>query len=119
MTRVRHTQTGDAGFLEEHDGELTVRYDQGPDSRVVTYKEGDWEPEEEHRPYKRVAVAALAYAADRDLCDLIGRPDPGRRSYVSLSQVKQAEWAKRGPEGVLRQRMFQAIMGVLGDLCDG
>lgn len=117
--RVRHLQTGDAGFLEEKGGELFVRYDQGPDSRVVTYREADWEPEEEHRPYKRVAVAALAYAADGDMLDLIGRPEPSRKTYHQLTQAQQAEWAERGPEGAMRQRLFQAMMGVLGDLCDG
>jgi hypothetical protein len=112
-----HRQTGDRGWLVERDGRKMVhldRKDQGGFEELRPFDENSWEKRVEPKVLIRNQAAQIAWAADRQLMQFLGKPQEAKMKWLELHENKRIAWVARGPGTTgARQRLFDAIMGSL------
>lgn len=114
MTWYRHRQTGDRGKLEERDGEKVVVYDRPMVDQWVPYHEAEWRPETAPRSYSMMELGQIAWAADRELCRILGDYERAEKKWSHMTEATRNKWIVKGPKKPdERVRLFDAIMGVL------
>lgn len=110
----RHRQTGDRGKLEVRDGEKVVVYDRPAADQWVPYSEAEWKPELEPRKYSVMELGQIAWAADRELCRILGDHERANRKWSELTETTRMTWVVKGPKAPeARVELFSAIMAVL------
>jgi hypothetical protein len=113
-TYYRHARTGDLAYLVRRDGSDVLRYDR-PNEEILRKLTGEWNREPDRVPYSRHQVAAVAFAADRALCAMMGMHKESRDQWSSLHEKERLEYLKRGPRaGGVRDRLWAAIFDLLG-----
>lgn len=124
---VRHTTTGDLGYLVRRDGEDKVRLDRGPNEVIIDFRPNDWKEETTHYPMSRAQLAQVAFEADKKLCLYLGFHRLAKRNWLNLSEEDRIEFVKNGPCGKVeaaratkaqlkRQMLWAGVMSALADL---
>lgn len=110
----RHRQTGDRGKLETRDGEKVIVYDRPAADQWVPYHENEWRIETEARTYSMMELGQIAWAADRELCRILGDYARAEKKWSEISESVRQTWIVKGPKSPeSRVELFGAIMGVL------
>ncbi len=110
----RNRQTGDRGKVEVRDGEKVVVYDRPNVDHWVPYSEAEWKLETEARTYSMMELGQIAWAADRELCRILGDHERAEKKWGHLSEVTRHKWIVKGPvKPEKRVELFDAIMNVL------
>lgn len=115
----RHSQTGDRGWRVIRDGKAMIRLDRAAKETVLPLVQGQWDREEERRPFTRQQVTLIAFEADRKLCQALGLYGLARLEWPSLTaQVKKA-WIEQGPsKPAIRHELYEAIFQALAGLME-
>lgn len=113
-TYYRHMRTGDLAYMVRREGADVLRYDR-PNEEILRKITGEWQREAERVPYSKHQVAAVAFAADRALCAMMGQHKESREQWSSLHEKERLEYMKHGPRaGGVRDRLWSAIFQLLG-----
>ena len=112
-----HRQTGDLGWVVQRDGRQMIhldRKDQGGFEELRPFDENSWEKKVEPKALIRNQAAQIAWAADRQLMQFLGKPQEAKMKWLELPEQKRIGWVDRGPgtRGA-RQRLYDAIMASL------
>ncbi len=116
MTRAwyRNRQTGDRGQLEERDGQKVIVYDRPAVDQWIPFSDAEWKLETEARTYSMMELGQIAWAADRELCRILGDYERAEKKWGRLSEATRHKWIVKGPmKPECRVELFDAIMGVL------
>lgn len=116
-TWYRHAVTADKGFLCRVKGRTMIRYDRPNDpTAIVPYESGEWNIDREHRPMSALQTTLVAYAADQQLCRVLGLHRKVK-DFISLSDKARIAWIHRGPEKpAIRGELYQAVRETLRKL---
>ena len=110
----RHRQTGDRGRRQTRDGEEVVVYDRPRVDQWVPYHPNEWRPEVEPRTYAMAELGQIAWAADRELCRVLGDHGRAMKKWSELTETERDKWIVQGPKSAPeRIELFDAIMAVL------
>lgn len=110
----RNRQTGDRGKMEIRDGEKVIVYDRPNVDQWVHYSEAEWKVETEARTYSMMELGQIAWAADRELCRILGDHARAEKKWGHMSEAARHKWIVKGPvKPESRVELFDAIMGVL------
>lgn len=94
----RHRDTGELAYLVRLDGKAKLRLNR-PGETVLKAMSEMWVKEEAARydiaPMQR---AKVTFAADRELCLLLGLPTLARRDWQMLRDQQRIAWMQNGPE---------------------
>lgn len=110
---VSHYRTGDRGYLVEIDGVTQVRLDRPAEEILQPFHEQQWVRDDDHRPMNEVAVARIAYEADKALCPAIGIHGRQNSNWHSLSDKERQMWIKEGPKHSVRAALYASIFAGL------
>lgn len=121
---VRNAVDGNRGYLVSRGGRTMVRLDRPQE--IVTERTAHWVDEAKDAPYPVSYLARVAYAADRELLKVLGRPGDARKVWLEQPEGFRRDWVEDGPrseEGFgeregdeLRARVYLRIMRVLRPL---
>lgn len=110
----RHRQTGDRGKLEVRDGEKVIVYDRPMVDQWASFSDAEWRLETEPKRYTMMELGQIAWAADRELCRVLGDLGRAEKKWSHLTEVARQKWIVKGPkQPEARVELFDAIMGVL------
>lgn len=113
---VRHAQNGELGYLVEREGRQTVKLDNAGQEILRPYVPGDWVPETVRRQLMPMAVARVAFEADKALCRELGLHQLAIRSWDKLKDGQRQDFAARGPGKAgsgPRNRLWMAVKVIL------
>lgn len=109
----RHAQTGDRGYAVKRLGKDAVRYDR-PNVDDVSFELKNWHKETDEVPqFSALAIAQVAYEADRKLCFHMGRFDLAKREWLEMTDKQRRTWVEKGPPGAPRAELYAKICEVL------
>lgn len=95
----RHRDTGELAYLVKLDGKLKLRMNRPGETILKAFSEELWVKEEAARydlaPMQR---AKVAFAADKELCMLLGLPTLARRDWLKMRDHERIAWMSNGPE---------------------
>lgn len=110
----RNRTTGDRGKLEVRDGEKVIVYDRPMVDQWVPYSDAEWKKEDAPRGYSMMELGQIAWAADRELCRILGDYERAEKKWGHLTEVARQKWIVKGPvKPEARVELFDAIMAVL------
>ena len=110
----RHRQTGDRGFMELRDGKKVIVYDRPAADQWIAYSESEWKVETEVRTYSMMELGQIAWAADREMCRILGDYERAEKKWGHLSEATRHKWIVKGPaKPEARVKLFDSIMEVL------
>jgi hypothetical protein len=113
----RNRNTHERAYLVRRGGEDHIRLDRTGQEITKKFQPHEWEEDREHRPVSRMQLATVAYAADLQLCQVIGLHHEARRVWGSLKDEERIAFKESGPKGApVRKRLYAAIMGALEGL---
>lgn len=116
----RHVREGHLGYLVQQDGRDFIKYDRNGDDVLRVFKPGEWIAESEPRPLSDVAIARIAYEADRELCRAFGiMPTTASKPWISLLDDERISFMKHGPPTATRQGLYLTILAYMRALSDG
>ena len=109
--------TGDRGWLVRREGKDCIRLDRPNMDHWRPYKQGEWKPLKEHRPFSRGQITQVAFVADRMLLKIRGDHDLAKKTWGDITDDQRRRWIQHGPEqDPLRRKLYEAIMSVLREL---
>ncbi|MEE9220049.1 MAG: hypothetical protein V3U34_00730 [candidate division NC10 bacterium] len=115
----RHAVKGDRAYMFRRGGQKMIRYDRPQEIIEVTFKKHEWVKEVDARPMTLAQVTKVAFAADHEICLLLGMHDQGRRGWLDLSDNQRIEWMEEGPSNSpTRERVYAAIMSIMREMVD-
>lgn len=93
----RHCKDGQRGYLVTRGGHKHIKLDRPAQhdafSEIVQpFFEGQWIPERENRPLTRMAIAKVAFVADRQLCAALGLHQKARREWETQPEEIRIGW---------------------------
>jgi hypothetical protein len=113
----RSRQTGERGYMVRRKGTDFIRLDRPQQEILRPFRESEWIPDVEHRPFTKAQVAQVCFEADRKLCFFLGLHDKAKKEWLSLSDEHRIGWMKRGPlTPPIRHEQWRAIMTALEPL---
>lgn len=117
---MRHTVTGERGYMVRRDGESKVRYDRGPKvEQIVKYRPSEWVEDAPPAVMSLLQASKVAFEADKALCALIGLYRQSKQNWLDLHEDDRITWMKEGPESPpLRVELYQSIMSVLRKIAE-
>lgn len=117
-TYYRHVRTGDLGYLVNREGRDYIRMDRPGDVVERIFRVDDWLPETERRPLTPMAVAKVAFEADRALCVALGLHGDGGKVWANLPEMERVAWMQQGPptRELSRLKLWRAVVGQLEEL---
>ena len=104
----RHVREGHLGYLVQKDGRDYIQFDRVGEPVLRHFKHGDWIAEAEARPLSDVAVARIAYEADRAYCRALGMPQV--KEWLNLLDDERVAFLQNGPPGGVRQGLYLSIV---------
>lgn len=108
--------TGDRGYLVRRDGRDAIRLDV-PGVEKVSRLGDAWVADHAHRPLNVSQLAMVVYAADQELCRVLGMHSKLKK-WLDLSESERARWIQgeppKGPE--IRVKMHAANWAILKEL---
>jgi hypothetical protein len=105
----RSVSTGDRGYLVKRDGKDVIRLDR-PMQEVLFPKTNDWIEDVYGSLLLETQAAAIAFAADREVCRAVGLHLESRRGWQDLSDAERIKFLKDGPP-----RTSHALRGIVYD----
>lgn len=105
----RNRQTGDRGYLVRRSGKTVIRLDR-PAQELIFAKSDDWIADEYGSLLLESQAAAVAFAADREVCRAVGLHIESRRGWHDLSDQERIKFLTDGPP-----RKGHALRGVVYD----
>lgn len=124
-TEYRHVSTGELGYYRAGSDRIRVEREDG---RTVyrTFLEHQWvlQDDKRMRPINRAQLAQVCFAADRELCKVLGLQEVARGpDWSQMRDNDRARLIESGPRGVdpkkVRRRLYVAMRVVLDGLIDG
>lgn len=117
---VRDKQSGDLGYLVKRSGKLMVRLDRPAQEILRPYSEHGWQDEEQLLPLSQLAVARVAFEADRALCASLSMHEHAKKSWQRLTDSERHRWLDKGPVAPLeRSTLYRAITSALKEYTRG
>ena len=111
---VTRIPQGDKGYLCKRNGRVSVRYDRPNCDMARPYRKGQWVPARDQLAFTRQQAVMVAYAADRELCLLLGQHRLHDRSWATLTEAQRRSWLERGPKShPMRAQMYEYIVGLV------
>ena len=107
----RHIESGEKGYRVSRDGRDFIKIDRPGDPVERVFRAADWLPEIEVRPMPPMALARIAWAADRELRTALGIL--GGKDWINLPERERIAWMQEGPSEPPRRALYDAIMGEL------
>ena len=96
---MRHSRTGELGWLVRRSGQQMVKRDLPNQDVIVKYISGDWIDEVPQRPLAKMQIIRIAFEADKELCrSLGGLQAHSRRSWEKMNEHEREVFAKHGPK---------------------
>jgi len=92
-TWYSEASTGDRAYLVKRNGAVMVRLDR-PMQDLVYPLDRRWKPDRDARPLNMAQLAMVAFAADRELCRVLGQPRNGKETWLSLNETERADWIR-------------------------
>lgn len=112
----RH-KNGQSGWFVKVGGKPCIKWDRVNEDIIVAFKKDEWTEEKRYRPHSISQVILVAYAADQQLCRLLGDHEKSRRAWEDMTEDQRIEWCQTGPTNPpIRQTLYQAIMGVVREM---
>lgn len=109
----RHTETGQAGWIVERAGEKMIRLDRGgeDEDNLQKFNKDRWRPDVEKRPIMRGQLGLICFAADRELCAVIGLPEERKKTWDQLTDAQRLAWTTgQGPGSPkIRAQLYERI----------
>lgn len=111
-----HAQTGDRGYLVKRDGKDCIRRDIPGEERVHKLSEA-WVCDHAHRPLNPAQLAMVAYAADQELCRVLGLHSKLKK-WIDLHERDRAMWIQGvGPkQPEIRAKLHAVVWETLKEL---
>lgn len=103
----RHVRDGSLGYLVQKDGRDFIQFDRVGEPVLKVFKHDDWIAEAEPRPLSDVAVARIAYEADRAYCRALGMPNV--KDWLNLLDDERVAFMHNGPPSAVRQGLYHVI----------
>lgn len=117
----RHRATGDRAYLVRRAGADKMRLDRPQE--ILRDPGPDWLEDAELARFTLQQVAAVSFAADRQLLRAIGHHQQAKKEWGLLPEATRIDWVKHGPAAdtfsedlELRLRLWLAVGVVLGPL---
>lgn len=105
----RSNLTGQRGVLVETTEGPRIQFD-NRDKELVKFTH-EWQPEQVRAKMTRMQASRIAWAADRELAQLLGDPQDKRRDWLNIDDEVRIDFAARGPNaGEVRCNLYRAIM---------
>lgn len=105
----RQSSSGNLGWLVRREGTDRIKLDRTGEDIVVPYRQGEWIPENEHRPMTIAQVAEICFLADRRLITYTHNPGL-KKDWGDLKDEEKIEWMERGPKkDPMRAALYRAI----------
>lgn len=121
-TMYRHVESGELGFHKEGSDRIRVVFDDGR-QLYRTYMPQQWVDQDDKRmrPVNKAQVAQVCFAADRELCKVIGLGEIARApGWDLMRDTDRARWIDKGPRGTdirrFRRKLYLAMRVVLDEL---
>lgn len=115
----RSSEDNQRAYLVRRDGKDMLRLDR-PMEEILRPMNQSWKSDNQVHAVNAQQLAQVAFAADRQLCRVLGRHNEATLEWLSLKEPARIKWMKKGPcTGDIREDLFDAIMGTLGSLADG
>lgn len=103
----RHVTQGHLGYLVQKDGRDYIQFDRVGEPVLRHFKHEEWIAEAEPRPLSDIAIARIAYEADRALCRALGMPQT--KDWLNLHDDERVSFLHNGPPSAVRQGLWLAI----------
>ena len=111
---VRHTLTGQLGYLVKRSGKLMVREDRPQQEILRKYSPEEWVDEEQVLPLAKIHAARVAFEADKALCSALSMHQHARKEWMKLSEQERHRWMATGPvEPLSRSALYRSVMAAL------
>lgn len=122
-TYYRSARDGQRAYLVRRGGKDMMRLDREMEEilhPVDLANMHEWRPDNQVHPINTHQLAQVAFAADRELCRVLGKPVEARREWLSMKEQDRVKWMQDGPDtGDIRDDLYDAIQGTLGSLLNG
>ena len=105
----RSVSTGDRGYLVRRDGKDVIRLDR-PMQELLFPKTDDWKEDIYGSLLLESQAAAIAFAADREVCRAVGLHLESRRGWQDLTDAERIKFLKDGPP-----RTGHSLRGIVYD----
>lgn len=111
-----HEKAGDRGYLVKRDGKDCIRYDIPGQERVTRLSEA-WTADHAHRPLSVSQLATVSYAADQELCRVLGLHSKLKK-WIDLHERDRALWIQGvGPkQPEIRAKLHAVVWETLKEL---
>ena len=109
----RNVGTGDLGWVVRRGGAQKIRLDRASEE-IIRALNGEWMPENEHRPMTIAQLAQVAFEADRRLCWFVGLAENAKKEWADLNDDQRIMWMQTGPtKHPIRRELYEAVTGAL------
>jgi hypothetical protein len=109
----RQVSSGELGWLVKRDGIEKIKMNRPDEDLVVPYRQGEWVPENEHRPMTIAQVAEICFVADRRLVTFTVNPGL-KKDWVDLTDEMKIQWMEKGPKKEQKRvALYKAITEAL------
>ena len=111
-----HVQTGDRGYLVRRDGKDAIRKDV-PGQELISKLSDHWQADHSARPLSPSQLASVAYAADQELCRVLGLHSKLKK-WIDLHERDRALWIQGvGPkQPEIRAKLHAVVWETLKEL---
>ena len=122
-TYYRSVRDGQRAYLVRRGGKDMMRLDREMEEILFPVnKENlqEWVADRQVHPINAYQLAQVTFAADRELCRVMGKTIESRKEWLSLKEQERVKWMEVGPDtGDIRDDLYDAMTGTLRSLVDG
>ena len=106
----RNKETGQVGIIHKDENGKRWIHPTGVVCEPIPFDAGKWEPNIVERPISRAQIAAVQFAAHKQLCAFLGMYGEARLGWDQLRVERRQEFMTTPPKGERLRGLYFAIL---------